>query len=70
MAGYRVGKIKNTKSESIENIDFDSLEEAEKHAQKTSLYDDIHFYIVEEKNALDDYQILRMYKHGRIDVSF
>jgi TATA-box binding protein (TBP) (component of TFIID and TFIIIB) len=69
VSSYRVSKIKDKQHEATESKDFDNLADAETYAQKTSLYDDNHFYSVERKIE-DEYQAIKFFKSGQVTVTF
>ncbi len=70
MSNYRVSKVKNGQSESIEYKDFHNSSDAESYAQDTSLYDDKHIYVVERKTSDDEYQGTKIFQHGQLKVTF
>jgi hypothetical protein len=70
MSDYLVSKLEENQLDSVEDKEFEVLQTAEAYAHKSSLEDISHLYSVKIKIDDNEYETLKIYKHGSIVTKF
>lgn len=67
MSDYRVNKLKEGHSETVEFRKFDSKEDAEHYAKNQSVADNDHLYQV-QKNHQGEFSTIKTYRNGQVQI--